>query len=253
MSEVYYICALDDRKQTEFLNFTGLSIWEKKDGIVSADPRWVLVGNDEKFTGIGEKYDYGFKVLSKRFDLKDRDIIVFIHQDIRFDRTLAEEKIKKTFAEHENLRVLGVYGTETWNGGGWWNTDREKSSHGQIIQTNNGKPFLSKHQSGFYDNLVCVDGCFLCSTVQNVREVGWKGSVSGWHQYDNDFCFRTLVNTDGDVGVFDLVIEHRSGGEPNDEWAKQSNKIVDWFKSIGMKSPITKENINGYKNNLCKS
>ena len=242
-AEVFYVCAVNNTDV--FWRNAGLSAFDESGQ--NLDKKWIPVINSDDFHGMGEKYDYGMEILSGRFELKDNDIVVFVHEDLKFDREEAEKTIRQTFLDHPNLGVLGIYGSELWQGGGWWTTSRSIFSHGQIIQHNNGKSFKMQDNPGFFDNLVCVDGCFLCSTVKNVREIGWKGNVSGWHQYDNDFCFRTLVQTDRKIGVCELVTEHLSEGPLNDEWMRQSYVLTDWFKKLGMKLPITRDKIDGWK------
>lgn len=242
-AEVFYVCAVNN--PDVFWTNAGLSCFDESGKNI--DGHWAPVVNSPDFKGMGEKYDYGFKVLSDRFKMKDNDIVVFLHEDLKFDRKTAEDTLRKIFLDNPRLGVVGVYGTELWQGGGWWTTARSVFSHGQIIQHNNGKCFKMEDNSGVFDNLVCVDGCFLCSTVRNVKAVGWRGNVSGWHQYDNDFCFRTLVETDNLVGVCELLVEHLSEGPLNDEWMRQSYKLIEWFKGLGIELPITKDRIYGWK------
>lgn len=241
---VYYVCAVNN--PDVFWRNAGLSCFD--DTGTKIDDHWVPISNSDKFTGMGDKYSYGMDVLRKRFELKLYDIVVFIHEDLKIDRDETEKVLRQTFWDHQDLGVLGVYGSELWQGGGWWTTSRQIFSHGQIIQNlPDGKRFVMKENTGFFDNLVCVDGCFMASTVRNIDEVGWKGNVSGWHQYDNDFCFRTLVQTNRKIGVCELMTEHLSEGPLNDEWSGQSNNLVAWFKGLGIDLPITQERIYGWK------
>lgn len=161
-----------------------------------------------------------------------------------------ENKITNHFKNNKDLGVAGIYGTVAYNGGGWWNYNRQLNARGHIIQ---GGPegqgsFPMVENRGNHFDLVVVDGCMLAIRYGRILEGKFReGEWTGWHHYDNSYCLDTLLYTDYKVGVLDITIYHASIGELDDGWVEGAHYLKEHYTNLGLVFPITIDSIMKWK------
>jgi predicted Fe-Mo cluster-binding NifX family protein len=159
------------------------------------------------------------------------DIVVFLHDDITIETKQWANKLTKLY-ESSDYGILGVAGTKDLpTSGRWW--ENTKAMYGRVWHTHKGKKFISKYsddQGTDIENVITVDGVFF-SVMKSRLKFNFDETVEGFHFYDIDFCFRNYLEG-VKVGVHtNIVINHMSIGETNDEWEVNRIKFADKFES----------------------
>lgn len=158
------------------------------------------------------------------------DITVFIHDDIFIETKQFAKKLTKHF-ENTEYGILGVAGTKYLDNSGVWWIDRSKLL-GKVWHTHNNKKYLSvfgENQDNRVEEAVVVDGVFF-SVMKSRLKKNFDEEVKGFHFYDIDFCYRNYLEG-VKVGVHtNIVINHLSIGETNQEWDKNKIKFSKKYK-----------------------
>lgn len=235
MPNFHYIVATNDEKV--YKKYIGKHFENHK-----IEP--VLVDNGMG-TSMHMKYNVGLSMIKPK--LKNDDIVVFVHEDVRICDKYFERMVEIVFEARPNIGLLGVYGVNQFErAGGWWMCDRHKHARGQILQ---GRPDLQNpfHMTeghiGLYDDLVSVDGCIMMFRGNVARGLRFdEETYDGYHFYDCDTSFK-VVRSGFDVAVADILVEHASEGPLSDSWEKNKNKFVEKWESIGLTFPATVEKL----------
>ena len=164
-----------------------------------------------------EVYNMGLK------DSKN-DIVLFCHDDIKFDTKNWGRKLVKHF-QKSDYGILGVAGCRYLpESGKWWEIPSEMM--GQVYHENEGKRWLSTYNPKFGNNIlpsVLVDGLFF-AVSKKALSTDFDESVTGFHFYDLNFCVQNFLSG-VKVGVIsDIDITHLSIGQTNQEWER--NRIL---------------------------
>mgnify|MGYP003627397589 FL=1 len=152
------------------------------------------------------------------------DIVLFCHDDIKFDTKNWGRKLLKHF-QKSDYGILGVAGCRYLpESGKWWEIPSEMM--GQVYHENEGKRWLSTYNPKFGNNIlpsVLVDGLFFAVNTKNISR-DFDESVRGFHFYDLNFCVQNFLSG-VKVGVIsDIDITHLSIGQTNQEWER--NRIL---------------------------
>lgn len=170
------------------------------------------------------------KFYNKGLEESKFDIVVFCHDDIEIESKQIAKKLIRHY-ENSDYGILGVAGTkELSETGRWW--DNRKAMYGRVWHTHNGKKTLSKYSHDLeksVEEVVVVDGVFFSVMKSRLKET-FNPDVKGFHFYDVDFCFRNYLK-DIKIGVHtDIVINHMSIGETNDEWEINRGMFAEKYK-----------------------
>jgi len=193
--------------------------------------------------GICRKYNEALDNIKEQ--LNDDDIVVFSHDDITIRDEYICEKVKLYFEHMPNVALAGIIGTTKYsNVGGWWHEFRETNARGKIIQGKpNGESYLMDDCNGNFNDLVCVDGCIMFMRGIIAKKYRFDfDTLKGYHFYDYDICF-TLLKDGYDIGVIDVLVEHKSEGPLKNEWYVWKDIFQKKWETL--KYPITK---NQFKN-----
>ncbi|MEM4261035.1 MAG: glycosyltransferase [Candidatus Woesearchaeota archaeon] len=200
---------------------------------------------------IFKKYNAGIEALfsPQCGVLNDDDICIFCHEDIGIADPFFRQKIEMIFTEKRDIGILGVCGTtEFTEHGGWWmNTPNKLRGH--IIQGKDNAPIgegyhLVKGPIGFFDDLVCVDGCFMATTGRFIKE-GIRFDMQTFNEgndfYDIDFCFQFLERG-YKIAVADILLFHKSSGmgSMTESWKVNKDKLIKKWTDKGYKFPIVR-------------
>ena len=158
--------------------------------------------------------------------LKDskNDIVLFCHDDIKFDTKNWGRKLLKHF-EKSDYGILGVAGCRYLpESGKWWEIPSEMM--GQVYHENDGKRWLSTYNPKFGNNIlpsVLVDGLFFAVNKNNLSR-DFDESVRGFHFYDLNFCVQNFLSGVKIGVISNIDITHLSIGQTNQEWER--NRIL---------------------------
>lgn len=168
------------------------------------------------FDNSKQEYDI-FQQYNNAIPKSKGDVLVFIHDDIRFVSEYWGNVVSKWFNEEIGGGVLGVIGTQFLPStpSAWWDGC---ASVGQILQggkINNiysASLFGSKATDEF-EELVSIDGLFMCIRHSLFEKIRFDDvSFSGFHGYDTDICLQTISAGYKVQIARDILIEHRSVG-----------------------------------------
>ena len=163
------------------------------------------------------------------------DIIVFCHDDIKFDTKNWGRKLLKHFTK-SNYGVLGVAGCRYLPiSGKWWEIPSEMM--GQVYHEHEGKRWLSTYNPKFGNNVlpaVLVDGLFFGVNKTKLKK-HFDESVKGFHFYDLNFCVQNYLEGVGIGVISNIDITHLSIGQTNEEWEK--NRVI-FSKKYENKLPL---------------
>tara|TARA_R110000824_G_scaffold161822_4_gene337301 strand:+ start:796 stop:1893 length:1098 start_codon:yes stop_codon:yes gene_type:complete len=167
---------------------------------------------------LNEVYNMGLEKASN-------NIIVFCHDDIKFETRNWGRKILKHFNKNESFGIVGVAGTRYLSTTGRWWDDFSKM-HGAVFHEHEGKKWLTRYSKDTGTRLTevaLVDGLFFGVNKNSLKHT-FDESVSGFHFYDVTFCFSNYL-AGIRIGVCtDIRISHLSIGVTNDEWEK--NRVI---------------------------
>ena len=197
-----------------------------------------IINNGESLT---KSYNRGLKQAKN-------DVVVFCHDDITIETKQWGKKLLKHYDKNPEYCILGVAGTKKLGESGrWW--EDSNSMYGRVKHTHEGKTWMSKYSPDLGTNIedvVLVDGVFFSIKKSKLKK-DFDETVKGFHFYDVDFCFQNHL-AGGKIGVHtNIVINHQSIGQTNDEWENNRKifsekykdklpvKILEEFKNRKMK------------------
>jgi len=200
---------------------------------------------------IFKKYNAGIEAALQN-DLQDDDIVVFMHEDVGILDNVFREKVELVFSEKNDVAILGVTGAiEITDRGGWWMTTPDKM-RGHLIQGKEGGGqgegfHLQKGAIGYFDDVVCVDGCMMITKGKFLKE-GLAFDDKTYDSsdfYDIDFCFNAQ-ELGYKIAVADILIYHQSSGMGvfNDPWKESKKRFIEKWKKKGLKLPFTRDQFN---------
>jgi hypothetical protein len=190
--------------------------------------------------GIYEKYNAGISALS----IANDDIVIFCHGDVKIIDPDFEDKVLFVFDTLPKLGVAGVIGaTELHETAGWWLSDR--SLHrGHVMQWVDGNEKNKYHMvktKGNYNNICVVDGLCVMVRGELVNKLKFDTEVcpGSYNFYEYDYCLDAKW-LGYEVGVFDILLEHKSAGEGihQDDWKNNKELFLTKWKNRGLRFPL---------------
>lgn len=196
---------------------------------------------------ISQKYQIAVNAM-KQNNIADDDIVVFTHEDVQILDEAFVPKVQMLFQQNSDLGMVGIAGsTELPISGGWWHTTPDKM-RGHLIQgndTDNGGNYLKKGPTGFYNDLVCVDGCFMVTTgriAKNHLDFDINTFKDCNDFYDINICLH-LLKQKFKIAVANIMIYHKSSGTGalKATWEEAKDKLIDKYTKEGYTFPLTKD------------
>jgi hypothetical protein len=195
---------------------------------------------------IFKKYSAGLETV-KQNGLNDTDIVILMHEDVFILDNLFKEKIELLFSEKPEVGLVGVVGAnELTERGGWWMNGSDKLK-GHIIQGQDDGGVdkgnhLVKGAIGYFDNVVCVDGCFMITKGEVIKN-GLKFDddiYTGNDFYDCDLCL-TVLEMGYKIACADILIFHQSRGMGvfNDAWKTAKDQFINKWNNKSYTLPYT--------------
>tara|TARA_R100001163_G_C5054010_1_gene190570 strand:- start:588 stop:1685 length:1098 start_codon:yes stop_codon:yes gene_type:complete len=179
--------------------------------------------NQGKYS-LNEVYNMGLEKSSN-------DIVIFCHDDLKFDTRNWGRKMLKNFSKNPEFGIIGVAGTRYLSESGRWWEDFSKM-HGAVYHEKDGNRWLTRYSKDIGLNLmpvILVDGLFFGVSKKNIVKT-FDEKTKGFHFYDVEFCFSNYLEG-VKIGVCtNIRITHLSIGETNDEWEKNRVLFAEKYK-----------------------
>lgn len=172
------------------------------------------------------------KVYQDALEKSETDIVVFMHDDIKFLKIDWGKELIRMFNEHKEFGIIGVAGSsEFYKEGMWWINEK---IYGQVMHEQNGNVWLTSFSSLLKKDLeeVCViDGLFMAVHKQRITK-GFDKSIDGFHFYDIDFCLSNFLDKKTKIGVTtNIRLMHKSVGALSDGWLENREIINNKYKN----------------------
>ncbi len=180
-----------------------------------------------------EVYNMGLKKATN-------DIIVFCHDDIKFDTKNWGRKLLNHFKKSD-YGIIGVAGCRYLpQSGKWWEQPNEMM--GQVYHEHEGKRWLSTYNRKFGSDIlsaVLVDGLFFGIDRNRIKK-SFDETIKGFHFYDLGFCIQNYLEGVKIGVVSNIDITHLSIGQTNEEWEQNRINFSDRYKdSLPLLESIT--------------
>lgn len=173
---------------------------------------------------LNEVYNMGLEKASN-------DVVIFCHDDIRFETKNWGRKMLKNFSKHPDFGIIGVAGTRYLSTTGRWWDDFSKM-HGAVYHEKDGNKWLTRYSKDIGTKLtsvVLVDGLFFGVSKKKLVK-GFDETIKGFHFYDVEFCFSNYLEG-VKIGVCTNVrLTHLSIGQTNEVWEKNRGFFADKYK-----------------------
>ena len=147
-----------------------------------------------------------------------------------------------------NIDVAGVIGTtHLFDSAGWWLCDQQ-FHRGHLIQwQDDTNKYHMNRVAGNFTDLAVVDGLFMAvrGSLLKKQKFDVETFPTSYDFYDYDFCLTALENG-SNVGVLDILVEHKSAGMGifNESWKNNKDIFINKWINKGYQFPIS---VNSFK------
>lgn len=178
----------------------------------------ILIDNSENKYFITQAYNKGIE--QSKFDN-----LCFIHEDIEFKTS----NWGNILISHLNQTPQGIIGVA----GGQLATQAPSSwSVSKITRRNNFMQYgtmisFPPSVKNKAEEVVMLDGFFLSCKKGFIDPIRFDDTLHCFHAYDADICFRSKANGGTNFVIYDLLIDHKSHGCPNRQWAEYTKKTFE--------------------------
>ena len=159
------------------------------------------------------------------------DIILCIHEDIKFHTQGWGKLLADYFQNDEKLGLLGIAGTKTKTRTptGWWENQPDNWVMNLIQHYNSGK--TQRINRGFQNALeevVVIDGVFM--SLRKNSGLKFDERLSGFHNYDQAISMRCRSKRYKIKVTREILIEHFSSGSKGEDWKKSNQCFFKLYK-----------------------
>jgi len=199
---------------TKKINQDFISTLEKTSGVYKIE---ILPYENNGEYSLTQIYNKGLKESTN-------DIVLFCHDDIKFDTNNWGRKLLNHFKKSD-YGIIGVAGCRYLpSSAKWWELPPEMM--GQVYHENEGKRWLSTYNRKFGSDIlpaVLVDGLFFGVDKNRIKK-SFDESIPGFHFYDLGFCVQNYLEGVKIGVISNIDITHLSMGQTNEEW--EQNRIT---------------------------
>lgn len=193
----------------------------------------IAINNEGNKYSIGQAYNIGARQSNFLY-------LCFVHEDIIFKTEHWDINFIKHF-ENPNYSLIGILGNtvKTIYPSGVYSGVQNTNRIYQLQSAVNSPPTLidCNPNEEKISEVAILDGMFLGTTKNHWNNIPFDEEIlDGFHGYDIDFSLS--MSTLGKVMVvYDILIEHSSGGGNTTQWVDSQLKVIKKWRS---KLPIQK-------------
>lgn len=173
--------------------------------------------------------------------------LCFMHEDVIYHTKDWGEKVVKHL-QNEEIGLIGVAGGHYLPDcpASWWSTfciseeylQGYRTSTGEYSLLHNSKRRVISGENKTSVSAVAVDGFWFCIPKRLFKIIHFDDKYyTGWHAYDLDICLQVLDANFQVRVIFDILLEHSSFGNGNQEWLFGLEKF---YKKWEKKLPLIK-------------
>ena len=162
--------------------------------------------------------------------------LCFLHEDVLFETKAWGNKIVEIFSRDTDIGLIGVAGCKYKSAyfSGWFSNVKELDCANYIHQYKTGieHVHLSPLDNDLLQEVVCIDGVFMCSTKKAWETDQFNEKLlTGFHFYDIDFSLH-IAHHYKVVVTYDVQLNHiTTGGDYNNNWAAIAMKYHQQMKN----------------------
>ena len=187
----------------------------------------IPIKNEKAKYSLSEAYNLGAS--KARFGT-----LLFVHEDVIFHTQNWGGRLVHHLETLPNAGIVGIAGgTYKPFVPGSWHFERSGPLSYHFIQgfKYSSQPNqLRELNASSVRPVVCLDGVFLAVKRSTFETVRFDEAVEGFHAYDIDFSLRIAENYQN-FFVPDILIEHLSEGQINDQWIINALKVQQRWKT----------------------
>ena len=166
--------------------------------------------------------------------------LCFVHEDVLFKTQNWGRKIVTHFEEDESIGLIGVAGAvyKSKMSSAWWQTEQgwDEIRRMNLIQHyKDNRPSKTLFVNPYNENrapVVTLDGVLLITTKQVWQQNKFDDKLlQNFHGYDLDFCLQVFQSKKV-VVVYDVLIDHFSGGNSDGTWLTEIMKVHKKWKHV---------------------
>jgi hypothetical protein len=189
----------------------------------------ICIDNSENKYSLCKAYNLGI-VLSKF------EHLCFVHEDVYFHTQNWGKKIMKHL-QKPDTGILGIAGGDLatvvptiWSA---YNTTTNIIQSDHTGKKPTKKMCSAENSENTSKSVVLLDGVFLCANRTLFDFIKFDESIKGFHGYDYDITIQSFLTGHYNYVVFDIIIEHFSTGNINDEFYRNLITIYKkWEKQL---------------------
>ncbi|MGO4821837.1 MULTISPECIES: glycosyltransferase [unclassified Flavobacterium] len=187
----------------------------------------IVIDNSNNQYSIFEAYNLGIRK-------SIGDYLCFIHDDILFHTKDWGLVITSIFTANPQYGLLGIAGSsqKTSTPSGWWDCEDKYKSVNIIQHYTDGK--IIKENVGFeqsnLNEVVLIDGVFL--VLRKELNIFFDETLQGFHHYDLNLAIETRKKGYKIGATNQVLIEHFSWGNLNNQWITSTIKIHSLYKDL---------------------
>ena len=215
--------------------------------ICSSKPGLLEQVKDNINTTVGVEYELLFidnrefnkgicSVYNTLADMAKYQHLCFLHEDILFQTKGWGKIIIDIFSSDPEIGLIGLAGCKYKSSyfSGWFSNVKELDCANYIHKYETGveKVFLSPSGDKSLQEVVCIDGVFMCCKKEawNLNKFN-EGLLKGFHFYDIDFSLNIAHHYKVMV-TYDLELMHiTSGGDYGNNWVETAMKYHQFMKN----------------------
>lgn len=209
-----------------------------------------VIGGDGS---IANKYNQGISKYNQLENKSEKDIICFVHDDVRIADKFFVEKLEVFYNSSKtafrDVALSGVIGSLMLGKGCFW-WEHVPFTKGMVVQyyrDAHKPPTISRGvELVTISQVLSVDGLAMFVPQRHLDKVIFDESYGGYHFYDTDTCVN-LAKKNLCVYVLNIMLEHYSEGDSptSPEFLKARTHFIEKYKLDEKQFPIRVKRKNG--------
>lgn len=192
---------------------------------IGAEFETIIIDNSENKHSITQAYNIGI-------DQSKFDYLCFIHEDIEF-KTSNWGNILISHIDKNPQGIVGVAGGQiaTKAPSSWSFVPQAQRKNFMQCGKLNTFPKNNVYETETAE-VILLDGFFLSCKKEFITPIRFDDTMHGFHAYDADICLRSKANGGTNFVMYNLLIDHKSKGNPNRQWVESTKKTFEKWKHM---------------------